>query len=172
MPIDLFEIDKSGSDLLNRDYSVVVVKNNQTVFGYKIEQHVKDELTNQFRKGLLNISNDNVLNFKIRFHTAIIILLMKEAIKRREKLDECKVLICNDYDGHFHEIKDMFFTNLKPEMPTLDREKIIMAKFPPESLIQRAAKSVYKGDKEEMSRFNLYHFDIEQLKDLIKKARR
>ena len=50
MAIDVFEIDKSGFDLFNQDYSIIVVKNNKEVFGVNIPQRVRDNLFYEYNR--------------------------------------------------------------------------------------------------------------------------
>ena len=167
MTIDLVEIDKAGNHVLERNYSIAVVLNQEDVYGFCVPQHVQDALLSDFNKGLLNIKYRK--RFKIRFHTSIIILIFKEVIKRRKKLNP-KIEICNDIDGHLHEIKDMIFKNLIREIPNLKKENIVRQKFPKESLVDQAAKHFHKGAKNKLKEYNVYNLKLEDLKELIKKC--
>ena len=110
MAIDLFQADKAGDDPLTKDYSIAVILNKENVYGYRVLQKTQDVLISEFKQGLLNI--DKRLRFKLRFHTSIIILILKKIMENNSKANRCQIEICNDYDSHFHEIKDMIFKNL------------------------------------------------------------
>ncbi len=175
MAIDLFEIDKSGYDVMERDYAIVVVKNNKLVYGYKINQKCRDDLVRELNQGHLGINDTkgkiDRLRFKIRLHTAIIILLMKEAVKKREILNDCKILICNDIDGHFQEIKEMLFYHIKVDIPNLEKINIIKSKFPKESLVNVSAKAFRERDTSKTNNYIECSFKFEDLKNIIKKRR-
>jgi len=55
--VTLFQIDKSGNDVFEKDYSIVLILNKKGVYGVNIPQNIKDSLTNLFRKSELNIRN-------------------------------------------------------------------------------------------------------------------
>jgi len=167
MAIDLFEIDKAGNHVLERNYSIIVVLNQKDVYGFCIPQYTQDILIGEFNKELLNIKSRR--RFKIRFHTSIIILLLKESIKRRKKLNP-KIEICNDIDGHLHEIKDMIFKNLIKDIPNLKKENIVRQKFLKESLVDQAARHFYKKDKNKLRNYNICDLKLEDLRKLIKKS--
>jgi hypothetical protein len=163
----LFEVDKAGDDVLNRDYSMVVVVNQKEVYGFRAPQAIQKALKEEFNKKLLNINRQK--RFKIRFHTSIIILLLREAIKRK-KIENSRIEICNDIDGHIHEIKDMIFKNISKDLPSLKKENIISAKFPKLALVNVSAKSFYKKDKEKLKDYNISNFKLKDLRELIKKS--
>lgn len=167
MAINLFEIDKAGNHVLERNYSIAVVLNQEEVYGFCVPQQIQDILINNFRKGLFKIKNRK--RFKIRFHTSIIILLLKQAIKRRKILNP-KIEICNDIDGHLHEIKDMIFKNLVKEIPNLKKENIVRQKFLKESLVDQAAKHFHKRNRNKLKDYNVCELKLDDLKELIKKS--
>ena len=167
MAIDLFEIDVAGNDALNKNFSVVVVLNQKEVYGFRVPVKILDQLTTEFNKGLLNLKNK--LMFKIRLHQTILILLLQMAIKRRRKTNKCKLEICNDMDGHFHNIKYRIFEKLKGKMPTLEKDNIVMQKFLKESLVNQAAHNFYINNKKKLKEYNVCNFSIDDLRELIKK---
>ena len=121
--INLFQVDKSGSDIFEKDYSIVVVLDKKEVYGVNIPQSIKDNLIYLFRQGELNINQHsnkkNKNRFRIRFHTAVIIQLIEKAIFDLGSAEDIVVQICNDIDGHFHEIKDMIFKHISKLIPSL-----------------------------------------------------
>ncbi len=165
---DLFQADKAGDDTLTKDYSIAVVLNKEKVYGYRVLQKTQDTLINEFKRGLLGV--DKRLRFKLRFHTSIIILILKQISIKNNKSNQCQIEICNDYDSHFHEIKDMILKNLKRDIPNLKKEGIVMQKFPKDSLVNKAAHNLYKKNNEELKDYNLCNLGINDLRELIKKS--
>jgi hypothetical protein len=105
--ITLFQVDKSGSDIFEKDYSIAIVKDKKVVYGANVPQAIKDRLNYLFNRGDLGIHSTShkkeKLRLRVRFHTAIIILLLEKAIRDNE-VEEVDIEICNDTGGHFHEI--------------------------------------------------------------------
>ena len=48
--ITLFQIDKSGNEIFEKDYSLVLVLNKTDVYGINIPQSIKDNLNHLFKK--------------------------------------------------------------------------------------------------------------------------
>ncbi len=55
--ITLFQIDKSGGDIFEKDYSIVLILNKKEIYGVNIPKSIKDRLVNLFKKGELNINH-------------------------------------------------------------------------------------------------------------------
>lgn len=142
--VTIFQIDKSGGDIFEKDYSVVLILNKEEVYGYNIPKSIKDNLIYQFKQGNLNINSHSEKKkknrFRLRFHTAIVIKLIEKAIYDLGSVEDVNFQICNDFDGHFHEIKDMIFKHIFKLIPNLKLEDIIQTKFQKPSLIDSAGK--------------------------------
>lgn len=160
--IVLIQIDKSGSNLLEKNYSVVVAKNKKVAYGANISQRIKNELYDSMSE--LGFKKEERKRFIIRFHTAIIILLL---LKSTNKDDDLSIEICNDFDGHFHELQNMVLDNLNNKNYNLKKEDIVKAKFTKPSFIDSAAKRfrTKKTHKEDIE----IKITKEELKNLIKK---
>lgn len=170
--ITLFQIDKSGNEIFEKDYSISLVKNKKIVYGVNIPQELKDHLSKLFKDNQLGIdptSNNGRLRVKIRFHTAVIILLLEKAIKDEEEIGDINIEICNDIDGHFHEIKDMIFKRLLKIIPYIKNEDIIQVKFVKSSLVNQSAKNLREKNYKETSSYNLIKINLEDLIRIIKK---
>lgn len=144
--ITLFQVDKSGRDIFEKDYSVVLIVDKKEIYGINIPQEIKDKIMYEFKQGKLwkpeNNEKRDKLRLRIRFHTSIIIILMLKAIRDHGFIDELNIEICNDFDGHFHEIKDMVYKNISKIIPMLKREDILQTKFQKPSLIDTAAREL------------------------------
>ena len=171
--ITLFQIDKSGNDIFEKDYSLVLVLNKTEVYGVNIPQSIKDNLNYLFKKGDLNINNKSERQrknrFRIRFHTGIIILLIKQAIRDLGSIDDVSIALCNDIDGHFHEIKDMIFKHFTNLIPSLNPEDIVLTKFSKPSLIDNAGKAFRNKDKDKLKEYTQLKLNENELINIIKK---
>ena len=173
MGITLLQIDKSGADVFDKDYSVVLILNKTEVYGFNVPKKIKDELIHLFKKGELGINNkskrQNKNRFRLRFHTAIIIKLMEKAIYDLGAIDEVNIQVCNDFDGHLNEIKDMMFKNISKLIPSLKLEDIVQAKFPKTSLVDKAGKAFRSNEKDILKDYNLVNIELNELVKIIKK---
>lgn len=106
---------------------------------------------------------------KIRFHTAIIILLLEEAIKKDNKIKELDIQICNDIDGHFHEIKNMIYNHLSKKLPSLKKDDIVQTKFPKTILVDISAKNLRENNKQKIGEYIIPKIDVNRLIKIIKK---
>jgi len=171
--INLFQIDKSGGDIFEKDYSIVLLLDKKEVYGVNIPKSIKDELVNLFKKGELNIDSYSEKKkknrFRIRFHTAIIIKLIEKAVYDLGSVEEVDIQICNDFDGHFHEIKDMIFKHISRLIPSLKPEDIISIKFQKPSMIDEAGKAFNNRDKSKLNQYNHIKLDIKELIKTIKR---
>ncbi|MFH1187197.1 MAG: hypothetical protein V1697_03460, partial [Candidatus Levyibacteriota bacterium] len=171
--VTLFQIDKSGGDIFEKDYSIVLISNKKEIYGVNISKNVKDRLIYLFKKKELNIhahSEKKKKNrFRLRFHTAIVIRLIEKAIYDLGSVDEINIQICNDFDGHFHEIKDMIFKNLTKLIPNLKPEDIVQTKFQKPSLIDEVGKAFRNNDKNKLKKYNQVKINLDELIKIIKK---
>ena len=171
--INLFQIDKSGGDIFEKDYSIVLVLDKKEIYGINIKQEMKDKLINLFRKGELKIKSkskkQNKNRFRLRFHTAIIIKLIEKAIFNLNSVNEITIQICNDFDGHFHEIRDMVFKNISRMIPLLKIENIVQTKFQKPSLVDNAGKAFRNKDKIKLKEYNSINPNLDELIKIIKK---
>ena len=171
--ITLFQIDKSGNDVFEKDYSVVLVLNKERIYGVNVPQNIKDNLVYLFRTGGLNINHRSEKQkknrFRIRFHTAVIIKLIEKAIYDLGVVDSVNIELCNDIDGHFHEIKDMIFKYFIKIIPGLKLEDIILVKFQKPSLVDDVGKIFRNKEKEKLKEFNQVKLDLDELIKIIKK---
>lgn len=171
--INLFQTDKSGSDIFEKDYSIMVVRDKEFVYGVNIPQKIKDGIVSYFRKGYLNIHSTSEKasknRLRIRFHTAIIIALIRKAVYDLGSIDKVSIEICNDFDGHLHEMSDMIYKNLLKLIPQLSPEDIISVRFQKPSLIDNAGKAFREKNKNLLKDYISVELNIKELYNLIKK---
>jgi hypothetical protein len=171
--ITIFQIDKSGGDIFEKDYSIVLISNKKEIYGVNISKNIKDRLVYLFKKKELNINSPSEKKkknrFRLRFHTAIIIKLIEKAIYDLNSVEEVNIQICNDFDGHFHEIRDMIFKNIKRLIPNLKSEDIVQTKFQKPSLIDNVGKEFRNNDKNKLKEYNQVKINLDELIKIIKK---
>ena len=171
--ITLFQLDKSGSDLFEKDYSIVLVLNKKEVYGINISQKIKDDVVACLRRGDLKIDAPTEKakknRLRIRFHTAVLIKLVEKAIYDLRAVDSVNIEICNDIDGHFHEIKYMLFNHFRNLIHSLKLEDIVLAKFEKPSLIDNAGKAFRNRDKSLLEDYKELKLTSEELIKLIRK---
>jgi hypothetical protein len=164
--ITVFQIDKSGNDIFEKDYSISLLKNNEEVYGINIPQKIKDKIIYLFNNNSLNITGK--LRLKIRFHTAIIILLLNKAIRDEGFIEEINIQVCNDIDGHFNEIKDMIYDNLSKLISTIKRENIVQTKFSRYSLVNTATRNIREKNNKSKD-YLLLKINEEELVKIVQK---
>lgn len=169
--ITLFQIDKSGRDIFEKDYSVCLIVNKNEAYGINVEQRIKEIIIKDFKNNQLwqlEDKNKDRTRLRVRFHSSIIILLIKEAIKTKKDIKNPIIEICNDFDGHFHEIKEMVFHHISPRLNTLRKEDIIQTKFQKPSKIDEIAKAL---SKKQFKGVTILKINEREIKDLMKRAR-
>lgn len=171
--ITLFQIDKSGNEFFEKDYSIVVAVNKKEIYGINVPQKIKDEILCMFKSKKLNINHHSEKQRKnrlrIRSHTAVIIKIIEKAIYDLGSVDEINIELCNDIDGHFHEIKDMIFKYFDKLIPAFKLEDIVLTKFPKPSLIDNSGKAFRNKEKEKLKNFIEVKLELKDLINIIKK---
>lgn len=164
---DIFEIDVSGNDVFDRDFSIAIVYNNKKRYGFRFPKYLQDQIIYNNRNNKYCI--DNPKSLKPRVYSAIVILLLKR-IAQKEKINEdYKFLICEDLYGHFNQIGDILIENLKKEFPKLNkRDHISKCRHSRDSLIQKTAHNLYRGIFDEISIFDL---SLDKIEDILSKCR-
>ncbi len=173
MGIALFQIDKSGRDVFDKDYSIQMVVNKNIFYGINISQRLKDEIIHLYHTNRLGIKSpekkSRKLRLKLRIHTAVILKLLYSGIKDLGNVDNIKIEICNDFDGHFHEIKDMVYKNIIKIVPAISSENIVLTKFQKPSIIDKIGKIVSNRLKDDSIKIISPKLDFIELIKIIKK---
>lgn len=94
---------------------------------------------------------------------------MEKAIKDEGYLEEVNIQLCNDIDGHFHEIRDMIYKRLSKILPLFKKEDIIQAKFPKTSLVDISCRNLREKNTKETIKYHLLKINEEELIKIIKK---
>ncbi len=170
--ITLFQIDKSGRDIFEKDYSIAMIVNKREVYGINIPQDAKDKIINLYKNEelwkLRKSERNDKMRLRIRFHTAVVILLIQKAIKDLGYLEDLSIEICNDFDGHFHEIRDTIYKNISKIISYIKSEDIIQTKFQKPSTVDTAARNLRERSKEVKS-YTLLKLNMEELANLVRR---
>ncbi len=168
--VNLIQIDKSGREIFEKDYSIVVLVNHEDIYGVNIPQKIKDLVLKKYRTNILGnfgiSKKKSKMRLRIKFHTTIIILILKEIIKEYNK--NLNIQRCNDFDGHFHEIKYMIYSNLSKTLKDLKSEHIVQSKFQKPSVIDNAGKNI-RNKNYESRKYHLIKLKKEEVLEIIKK---
>lgn len=99
-----FEIDVSGEDLLNKDYTICIADKDSTIKGFKFSDKLIKDLSSRYGQGFYRYSKSKKgkANFKIRLYCIVICYLFK-SLKISE---EILLNICRDFDGKENDIKE------------------------------------------------------------------
>jgi hypothetical protein len=118
------DIDVSGEDILNKDYSICIANNDGTIKGFKFSKELTKILgakhgQNLYRYGT---SKKQKATFKVRLYTIIIYYLIKQ-IKNKQ----IHLTICKDFSRREHDIKsnlDYFLKNILKKEITYEFRKL------------------------------------------------
>lgn len=121
-----FDIDVSGEDIFNADYTIVVADKNNIIFGYKFDRKTIQIILSKYGQGLYTkykeISKSKKATFKIRLYCIIIYFIFKCIYEKNKKLEPKITLnICKDFYGKTNDIE----SNLKYFLEILLNVKII-----------------------------------------------
>jgi len=100
----IFEIDVSGQDLLEKNYSICVADKNNFVRGFKFNEKLIKVIKSRYGEGRYRYkkSKQGIALLKIRIYCIIIYYIFKD-IKLKDK--EVLLEICRDFEGHEEDIK-------------------------------------------------------------------
>ena len=115
-----FEIDVSGSDLLEKDYTIVIADNNDIIRGYKFDEKTIQVIKARYGEGRYRykISSQGKAFLKVRIYCIIIYYLFKD-ISEKIKYKKLVLNICRDFQGHEKDIKSNLISLLKDRLGLL-----------------------------------------------------
>ncbi|MFA5176380.1 MAG: hypothetical protein WC413_03940 [Candidatus Nanoarchaeia archaeon] len=113
----IFEIDVSGEDILNSNYSIVVADKNNLIRGFKFTKELIEILNSRKGEGKYryNLSKQGKAFFRVRLYCIIIYYIFKE-INIFNKKEEIKLEICRDFQGHEKDITSNLKSFLKDKL--------------------------------------------------------
>lgn len=107
-----FEVDVSGEDILNKDYTICVANQDGIIKGFKFSDEVVRVLSSRFGQGLYKYkkSQRGKATFKVRLYCVIVHFLLKSIV-----LSQMYLLLCRDFNGREKEIKETLFSLQKKD---------------------------------------------------------
>ena len=101
----MFEIDVSGEDILNSDYTIVVANKDNLIRGFKFTKDLIKILNDRKGEGKYRypLSKQGKAFVRVRLYCIIIYYLFKD-INIKNKKDEIRLEICKDFQGHEKDV--------------------------------------------------------------------
>jgi len=151
-----FDIDVSGEDILNRDYTVCIANKGNTIKGYKITQEFINIINLRYGQELYryNKSKNGRALLKVRIYCIIIYHIFK-SINVKE---EITLNICRDFNGREEDVK----SNLKyfvGDLLKLNIKKIFFQKLDKDSNAHRYAYLMRRDTKNKLKTYVSIKFD-------------
>jgi len=158
-----FEIDVSGEDLLNKNYTICLASKNDIIKGFKINNDLVSMLSSRYGQGLYKKSQKGKATFKIRIYSVIIYYLFK-SIKINE---EISLTLCRDFQGRENDIKENLTYLLQEHLGLLLNERMFFTRLDKTSIAHQYAYLMRKDTKNKMKTY--VKITIEDIEKWIKK---
>jgi len=159
----VIEIDVSGEDILQKDYTICLADNNGIIAGFKFDDKFVNILSSRYGQGFYKYrkSDKQRALFKVRIYCIIIYSLLKSLnIKEKVKLE-----IDRDFDGREKDIlNNLDFLIKKLD---LDIEDIVFDKLGKESNAHKYAYLMRKDTKNKLDTYNT--ITIDAIEEFLKK---
>ncbi len=99
-----FDIDVSGEDLLNKDYTICIADKNSNIKGFKFSDKLVKDLCSRYGQGFYRYkkSKKGKANFKIRLYCVVVYYLFKSL----NHFVEISLNVCRDFYGKENDIKE------------------------------------------------------------------
>lgn len=158
---DKIDIDVSGKDILNRNFSICIVLNDKYKYGYRFEHNTQEVLKFGYKSGKYRLKVvRGSKNLKVRLYSAVVSLLLNELCLRVKVNKNYEIFLCNDLDGYFNAIRQFLRDNTTFK-DVIDY--IYLTRHPKDSVIQKTVKALSKGIKDDIILPNIKITDIENL---------
>lgn len=109
-----FDIDVSGEDIFQKDYTVCIADNNSIIKGFKMNATLCHAINSKYMRGLYryNKSKKGKTDLRIRVYCVIIYYLFKAAQLKKE----INLNLCMDFNGKEEGIKSNLNFLLKQKL--------------------------------------------------------
>ena len=146
-----FEIDVSGEDLLNKDYTICLAsKDGSMIKGFKFKEELVNVLSSKYGQGLYKRYRKSAKGkalFKVRLYCIIVFNLLQSIPKNKISLT-----LCRDFSGWEKEIKETIISFLKKISLQIVNE-IYFDRLPNESNAHKYAYLMRQDTKDKMSTY-------------------
>ncbi len=98
-----FEIDVSGEDLLNKDYTICIADKNSLIRGFKFSEKLVKDLCSRYGQGFYRYkkSKKGKANFRVRLYCVVVYYLIESL-----KVNSYSLTICRDFNGKENDIRE------------------------------------------------------------------
>ena len=144
-----FDIDVSGQDLLNKDYSICVADNNESIRGFKFNAELVQILSSRYGQGFYRYkkSKKGKADFKIRLYCIVLYHLFKSL-----KISGIISLnICRDFLGREEDIRKSLMYFLENKLNLDLRDRIYFCKLSKDSNAHKYSFLMREDRKNKMS---------------------
>ncbi|MBI2139411.1 hypothetical protein HYU14_00690 [Candidatus Woesearchaeota archaeon] len=154
-----FDIDVSGSDIFEKDYTICIANKEDAIKGFKFSPEILFLLNTKFAQNLYRYptSKNGRTLLKVRIYSIVVYYLFKSLVMR----GNLSLNVCRDFDGHEHDIT----SNLKYLLPPLgfNLERITFCRLSKDSNAHHYAYLMRKDNKNQMKDdISISSQDIEQ----------
>ncbi len=156
-----FEIDVSGEDIFNKNYTICIANKDGIIKGFKFDSKLGQVINSRHGQGLYpkyKKSNKGNASLKVRVYCIIIYFLFKSI---KKKIKNVNLAVCRDFSGRENDIKinlEFLFTKLK-----IDLGDVMFVKLPSDSSADHYAGLMRQDNKNKMKTYvNITLKDIEK----------
>lgn len=167
--MDNYKIDVTGDDILSKKAGIVIVYNNQYVYGFLIPSKLQKNIREKFNKRVYGFENKKIL--KPRAYCAILTLMIKQIyLEQTTDSFNFQLDICNDFDGHGQNIINILRENLVNYnvFKDITVDNCLFVRHPKKSLVQKSAEKISKNEWEGIIKTSL---NIGEIHTLITKKK-
>lgn len=163
-----FEIDVSGEDIFNRDYTIVIADKNKTIKGFKFKRETIDILRSRQGEGNYRyaLSKGGKALFRVRLYCIIIYYLFKSLNFRN--INELNLKICKDFQGHEKDITSNLKSFLEDNLGLKINIKYL--KLPKDSNADKYAFLMRKDTKNQIKGY--VKVNLEDIEKYLKRKKR
>jgi hypothetical protein len=146
-----FEVDVSGEDILNKDYTICVANKDSFIKGFKFDEKILGVLSSKFSQENYKYkkSKNGRSAFKIRLYCLVIYYIFKNSgIK-----GDVSLKLCRDFTGKDQEIKENLKFFLENQLGLDIKERIFFGKLSIEANAHKYACLMRMDTKDKMSTY-------------------
>lgn len=145
-----FEIDVSGEDIFDQNYTICVADKNGLIRGFKMLASYAQIICSKYGQGLYryNKSKKGKATLKVRVYCVIIYYIFR-ALNITDKIN---LTICRDFNGKEQDIKD-HLKYLLGEKLGLNINNLFFSKLPSDSNAHHYSYLMRKDDKNQMQTY-------------------
>jgi len=162
-----FEIDVSGSDIFEKDYTICIAnKENDShiIKGFKFDVELIQKLVMNWKNGEYRYSTTNKQKgfFKVRLYCIVVYYLFKSI----KIIDKLSLTICRDFHGHKNDI-DMNLKHLIQKGFGIELGKPQHQRLPNYSKAHRYANLMHKDTAKQLKSY--IDISIQDIEKYLKK---